>query len=417
MTSDAPTAFVWIWLPGTEEPVVAGRVDRRADRLVFGYGRSYLERPDAIPIYEPELPLRPGAIEPLPTLHAAGCLLDARPDSWGQRVILNRLLGASASDTARLDDLTYLLHAGSDRIGALDFQPSPSEYAPRGTTGATLEDLARAAELLQAGEPLPPELEVAMTAGSSVGGARPKALLRDGERRLIAKFSSPTDTYPIVRGEFLAMRMAERCGVRVAPVELTTAGGRDVLLVERFDRIPGTARRRLIVSALTMLGLPETAPREASYANLVPIIRRTFTDAGATLRELFARIVFNILSGNTDDHARNHAAFWDGRALTLTPAYDICTYLRGGGEATQAMVIGADDDPYRFSNVSGCVERAGVYGLTRAQAREIVARQLTAIDEHWVDVCEQARLARGERDLFRRVFPHTYALEGYVSPA
>lgn len=416
MTSDASTAFAWIWLPGAEEPVVAGRVDRRADRFVFGYGRSYLERPDAIPIYEPELPLRPGPIEPLPTLHAAGCLLDSRPDSWGQRVILNRLLGAAASDTARLDDLTYLLHAGSDRIGALDFQPSPSEYVPRGTTGATLDDLARAAELLQAGEPLPPELEAALTAGSSVGGARPKAVLRDGERRLIAKFSSLTDTYPIVRGEFLAMRMAQHCGLRVAPVELTTAGGRDVLLVERFDRIPGTARRRLIVSALTMLGLPETAPREASYANLVPIIRRTFTDAGATLRELFARIVFNILSGNTDDHARNHAAFWDGRALTLTPAYDICTYLRGG-EATQAMIIGTDEDPYRFSNVSGCIERAGVYGLTRADAREIVDRQLTTIGEHWDDVCEEAGLASGERNLFRRVFPHPYALEGYVTQA
>jgi serine/threonine-protein kinase HipA len=417
MTSDASTAYVWIWLPGAEEPVVAGRVDQRADRLIFGYGRSYLERPDAISLYEPELPLRPGAIEPLPTLRAAGCLLDAGPDSWGQRVILNRLLAPGASDTGRLDELTYLLHAGSGRIGALDFQVSPDEHVPLGGSDASLEDLARASELLQAGERLPPELEAAMTAGSSVGGARPKAVLRGGDRRLIAKFSSLTDRYPIVRAEFLAMRMAERCGLRVASVELTTAGGRDVLLVERFDRIPGTAQRRLIVSALTMLGLPETAPREASYANLVPIIRRSFTDAGATLRELFERIVFNILSGNTDDHARNHAAFWDGRALTLTPAYDVCTYLRGGGEATQAMIIGTDEDPYRFSNVSGCVERAGVYGLTRADAREIVDRQLTAIDEHWDEVCDQAELARADRDLFRRVFPHPYALEGYVSQA
>jgi serine/threonine-protein kinase HipA len=356
MTSDASTAYVWIWLPDAEVPVVAGRVDQRADRLIFGYGRSYLERPDAISIYEPELPLRPGPIEPLPTLQAAGCLLDAGPDSWGQRVILNRLLGRAASDTSRLGDLTYLLHAGSDRIGALDFQVSPDEHVPHGTCDATLEDLARAAEMLQAGEPVPPELETALTAGSSVGGARPKALLRDGDRRLIAKFSSLTDT-------------------------------------------------------------PETAPGEASYANLVPIIRRLFTDAGPTLRELFERIIFNILSGNTDDHARNHAAFWDGRALILTPAYDICPYLRGGGEATQAMIIGTDDDPYRFSQVTGCVERAGVYGLTRAKACEIIDRQRTAIDEHWDDVCQQAELAKADRDLFHRLFPHPYALEGYVSPA
>lgn len=417
MTSDASTAYVWIWLPDAEAPVVAGRVDQRADRLIFGYGRSYLERPDAISIYEPELPLRPGPTEPLPTLQAAGCLLDAGPDSWGQRVILNRLLGRAASDTSRLGDLTYLLHAGSDRIGALDFQVSPDEHVPHGTRDATLEDLARAAEMLQAGEPVPPELETALTAGSSVGGARPKALLRDGDRRLIAKFSSLTDTYPIVRGEFLAMRMAKRCGLRVAHVDLASASGRDVLLVERFDRTPGTGRRRMLVSALTMLGLPETAPREASYSNLVPIIRRLFTDAGPTLRELFERIIFNILSGNTDDHARNHAGFWDGRALILTPAYDICPYLRGGGEATQAMIIGTDDDPYRFSQVTGCVERAGVYGLTRAEACEIIDRQRTAIDEHWDDVCQQAELAKADRDLFRRLFPHPYALEGYVSPA
>lgn len=411
--TDTDAAFVWIWLPGHEEPVVAGRVDRRGGRLIFGYGRSYLERDDAIAIYLPELPLRPGVIEPPDTLAVAGCLLDASPDSWGRRVILNRLLGPGAGDdTSALDDLTYLVEAGSDRIGALDFQASPVEYVPRGEQPATLEQLAEATALIQAGEPVPSELEAALTAGSSVGGARPKALLRDGDRQLIAKFSSQTDSYPIVRGEFLAMRMAERCGLRVAPVELTEAGGRDALLVERFDRLPHGRERRLLVSALTMLGLPETAPREASYGRLAEIIRERFTEPRQTLRELFSRIVFNVLSGNTDDHARNHAAFWDGRALTLTAAYDVCPYVRGGGEATQAMLIGAPGDPYRFSQLRGCIDRARVYGIEPAEAREIVDHQRATIDAHWDDVCDQARLATADRALFRRVFPHPYALEG-----
>lgn len=407
------TAFVWIWLPGSEQPVVAGRLDQRADRLIFGYGNRYRARPGAISIYEPELPLVGGPIEPPPGLEIANCLLDAGPDSWGQRVILNRILGPSAVDTAALGHLTYLLRSGSDRIGALDFQESAYEYVARGDDAVDLDALAEMSELIQAGEPVPQDLEAALTAGSSVGGARPKALLRDGHRHLIAKFSSLTDTYPIVRGEFLAMRMATLCGLRVAPVELTSARGKDVLLVERFDRIPGTRHRRAVVSALTMLGLSEFAPREASYAKLAQIIRERFDEPRATLRELFARVTFNILSGNTDDHARNHAAFWDGRMLSLTPAYDICTYVRGGGEATQAMIIGPPDDPFRFSQVAGCIERAPVYDISRAEAREIVERQLHVINEHWDDVCEEARLASADRTMFRRVFPSPYALEGF----
>jgi serine/threonine-protein kinase HipA len=261
---------------------------------------------------------------------------------------------------------------------------------------------------------VPPALEAALTAGSSVGGARPKALLRSGGRKLIAKFSSLTDAYPIVRGELLAMSMARRCGLDVANVELTSANGKDVLLVERFDRIPGTEQRRRQVSALTMLGIPETAPREASYGGLAEVIRERFEKPRQTLRELFSRAAFNILCGNTDDHARNHAAFWDGRTLTLTPAYDICTYLRGGGEATQAMRLGEPSDPYRFSQVVGLVERSMVYGLGVLDARQVVEQQLTTIDEQWDEACDEARLAAGERRLFRRMFPHPYALEGFT---
>ncbi|MEA2274708.1 MAG: serine/threonine-protein kinase HipA [Solirubrobacteraceae bacterium] len=419
MTSEAPsppqTAYVWVWLPGADRPVVAGRVDQRADRLIFGYGTSYQRREDAISLYDAELPLRAGSIEPPAGFNVANCLLDAAPDSWGRRVITSRLLGRSVGngDTGELSDLTYLLNAGSNRIGALDFQESADEYVPRGDDSPSLEDLAEASALIQAGETVPADLHEALIAGSSVGGARPKALLQDGTRPLIAKFSSLTDTYPIVRGEFLAMRMAAHCGLTVAAVKLSSAHGKDVLLVDRFDRVPGTSQRRAVLSALTILGIPELSPYEASYANLAQVIRERFTDPQTTLRELFSRITFNILCGNTDDHARNHAAFWDGHMLTLTPAYDICPYLRGGGEATQAMLIGPSGDGFRFSQVAGCVQRAPVYGLDRAEAREIVEAQLAAIAGHWEDVSDEARLTQAERTMFARVFPHPYALEGF----
>jgi serine/threonine-protein kinase HipA len=185
-----------------------------------------------------------------------------------------------------------------------------------------------------------------------------------------------------------------------------------VLLVERFDRVPGSHQRRAIVSALTILGLNELAARRASYAELAQIIRSRFTEPGATLRELFSRITFNILVGNTDDHARNHAAFWDGELLTMTPAYDVCPQLRSGGRATQAMIIGDEDDPFKESQVAGCVRRAHLYQLTEVEAREIVDHQIEVIESSWDDACDQAELSEVERKSFwRRQFLNPFALQ------
>jgi serine/threonine-protein kinase HipA len=327
-------------------------------------------------------------------------------------VILNRLVGANAPDTAELHRLAYLLESGSDRIGALDFQVSATEYAPRIGDHASLDELARAAEQVERGVPRSPALDRALLHGSSIGGARPKALLHDGgDRRLIAKFSSSTDTYPVVKGEFLAMELARRAGLDVPAVELTRALGRDALLVERFDR-PGGGRRRQMISALTILGLSEIAARYASYADLADAIRARFTQPSRTLRELFSRIVFNVLTGNTDDHPRNHAAFWDGTALTLTPAYDICPQPRAGGESAQIMAIGRDG--WRMSQVAGCVERAATYLLSERDAREIIDHQLDVIEMQWNDVCDTAALPTVDRAYFwRRQFLNPYALEGY----
>jgi serine/threonine-protein kinase HipA len=410
MTSEPERAFVWVWLPGASEPVVAGRLDAEGEILAFTYGRSYLEREDRIPLYLPELPLQRGAIPPLAG-EVAGCIADASPDAWGQRVILNRLTGNAEAEVTDLTPLTYLLESGSDRTGALDFQASASEYVPRALDQARLDELAESAQRVELGVPLSPALDQALLRGSSVGGARPKALLRDDGRQLIAKFSSTADTYPVVKGEFVAMELARRVGLTVAKVELTVALGRDALLVERFDR-PGGGKRRAMISALTMLELDELSGRYASYANLADLIRARFSDPVATLRELFSRIVFNILSGNNDDHARNHAAFWDGTVLSLTPAYDICPGPRGGGEATQAMAIGHDG--YRFAQVAGCVERASTYLLSEASAREIVDRQIATIETDWREVCDLADLTEVDRNYFwRRQFLNPYATEGY----
>jgi len=410
MTSEPPRAFVWVWLPGADEPLPAGRLDRVGPSLTFTYGRRYLAREDAVALFLPELPLTRGPIMPL-VGEAAGVIADAAPDSWGQRVILNHLVGRDALDTNELGLLTYLLHSGSQRIGALDFQDSANEYVPRGAGGASLAELADAAQRVEAGIPLSPALDRALLHGSSLGGARPKALLSDHGRSLIAKFSSNIDHFPVVKGEFVAMRLAHLTGLNVAHVALSSALGRDVLLVERFDR-PAGGGRRMMVSALTILGLDEIAAPYASYADLAQTVRARFTEPSATLRELFARITFNILVSNNDDHGRNHAAFWDGAMLTLTPAYDICPQPRAGGETAQAMAIGPDGG--KLSRLASCVEHASTYLLTSREARETIDRQVDAIRGHWTEVCDEAGLSEVDRAIFwRRQFLNPYAFEGY----
>lgn len=405
MTSEPDAAFVWVWPPGATEPVVCGRLDHAGGLFSFTYGRSYLARADAVPLYLPEFPLAPGTQQPPAGLDLAGCIDDAAPDAWGRRVIEARR--PDAPEDASL--LTLLLESGSDRTGALDFQTSATDYVPRGGP-APLEDLLRAAEHIEAGEPLAPALDVALLHGSSVGGARPKATLHDRERSLIAKFSSTTDTFPVVKAEAVAMDLARRCGLEVARTELTTCLGKDVLLVDRFDRGPAPGTRRMMVSALTILGLPEHAARHATYHELADTIRQRFAAPDATLRELFRRIVFNIAVGNTDDHARNHAAFWDGTQLTLTPAYDLCPQTRTGGHATQAMAIGSDGS--RWSQFSTTVKSAPTYHLDEGEAQEVVDHVVDTIRDQWDDAADAARLTTVERRaLWQRQILNPFAFE------
>jgi serine/threonine-protein kinase HipA len=411
MTSDPQMAFVWTWLPGAGEPVVAGRIDADGSLYTFTYARSYRERGKAVPLYEPELPLVPGTQRPPGGLTIAGCLRDSGPDSWGQRVILAGHAGrlTSVSDVSELSLLTYLLESGSDRIGALDFQISPTDYVPRTGSSATLEQLMAAAADIEAGRVLSVPLAEALTRGTSIGGARPKVLLADADRRLIAKFASTTDIRPVVKAEGVAMELARRAGLNVAPTQLVQVAGKDVLLVERFDR-PGDGQRRHLVSALTILGLDEfTGARYGSYAALADHIRLSFTDPAATLRELFSRIVFNILVGNTDDHPRNHAAFVNaGGDLTLTPAYDICPQPRSVPQANQAMAIGRNGE--RSSQLATCLAACEVYLLDISQAQSIIDTQIDVIQTQWRDAADLAGLTALDRGLlFHREILNEFA--------
>ena len=413
-TSTPKEAFVWIWLPKATEPIVAGRIERDGERYLFNYGRSYLSNKDRLPIYLPELPLENRQMEPIAPLEIANALRDGAPDAWGRRVIINRMMGdkVTEANNPELDELTYMLHSGSDRIGALDFQSSATEYVARESANTPLDVLQSSADLVEKGLPLSKELAEVLQHGTAIGGARPKTLIENENKKYVAKFSSSTDAYSVVKAEFIAMRLAERAGLSVAPASLTKALGKDVLLIERFDR-ERTEKgwlRRSMISALTILELDERLAAHASYQDLAEKIRQRFSNPKQTLKELFARMVFNILVGNTDDHARNHAAFWDGEHLELTPAYDICPQARSGMEASQAMQLYGTE---RRSQLSLCLASSASFLVNVEEAVSIMENQVSIIARHWNDVCKEAGLSEVDRKLFwRRQFLNQLAFEG-----
>ena len=380
---------VWGWMPGAVQPVLVGRLDEAGGETTFAYDASYLGRPNAMALYAPELPLIPGRQRPVTGLSVAGCISDAWPDGWS-KVVIERKLRDQGVDVANLHPFSYLRESGSDRIGALDFIDDGTAWTPRGAGDATLDQLQHACELIEAGEPIEPSLRAAIDQATASGGMRPKATIDDNGVSHIAKLSSRSDIRPVTNIEAFAMDLGQRVGLDVAPSRLITAAGRDVLLVERFDRSP--RGRLMVVSAATMLRIdPFLGARYATYHELADLLRASSSVSGDA-RELFSRIVFNVLIGNTDDHARNHAAIWDGHQLRLSPAFDLCPQQRSGGEAAQAMQIGRDG--FRAANLAGCVAHAADYGVDRTDAADIVNRQLDAIHAHWNDAADQARLTK-----------------------
>lgn len=383
--------YVWMWLPGATEPVVAGQLQFDSQgRQAFAYGRSFLERTNAVPIYEPELPLRRGVHEPSGGLDLFSCLRDAAPDAWGRRVIANRMFGKGEIEVGRdIDERTYLLQSGSDRTGALDFQESASDYVSREMNAATLDDLHEAAELLATDHSIPADLEEALYHGTANGGARPKAAITTDTSKHIAKFSISTDTFEIMKAEYVAMTLAARIGLDVATVSLENVAGKDILLVERFDREKGTGGwyRHSLVSGLTVLNLDERWALEASYPDLVDLIRVNGVEFRKDATELFSRMVFNVLMGNTDDHARNHSFFVEGGKIRLTPAYDVTPFPRAGGEASHGMKITRTSN---LSRIRLCLDSAIEFGLSEEKARSIVKHQVNGIMDHFDELCEEA---------------------------
>jgi serine/threonine-protein kinase HipA len=388
------TAYVWTWLPGETEPVAAGAVEQDGPLLRFIYANSYLARPNAISLYGPELPLRSGVIDPLEGLNQAGAIRDGSPDAWGRSVIqFRRRLGEND-----IPEIGYMLESGTNRFGANDFQEGPTNYLPRADS-TPLDELAHAAMLAEEGRNLSVAMAEALLHGTTIGGARPKVLVHDPDdgSEWIAKLSAASDrVFSVVNAEATCLELARRAGIRVPDSKVTKSKDRSVLLVRRFDRTADGGRRH-VVSGLTVVGLDEMQARYATYPALLEPLRAMGTDPVGVGAELFERIAFSIAIGNSDDHARNHAAFWDGHHLDLTPAYDLAPGQRSGETATQAMAFDVEGR-IKQSNFAALLTQARIYGLTQQDARERIDRLVSSIRENWGDAADVGELNQVNRE-------------------
>lgn len=405
-----------IWLPRQADPVLAGQVSLDGTKAFFSYDRRYLDHADAVSIYGLDMSRGPQKI-PVSADHGlAGALRDALPDLWGRRAIAAsfRYREHDPFRDGEIDDATVMMNGGPDRIGSIDFRLPGQGPLMRSRAGANLNELTTLVDLIETDRQVPETLWNFFPFSTSVGGARPKALYTSPRgSKYIAKFGSDKDTYPVVVSEYIAMRLAALAGINVARVEIAKVGLSDILLVERFDRTPlpkGDWGRRAMVSALTLTGESELSAHHITYENIAGIIKDTFENPAAALEEMLTRLIFNILVGNTDDHARNHSFFWDGHLLELTPAYDIAPQRRTTREAGQAMILA---DGSRAAQLINARAIAPAFGIDSARFDEIVQRLVETIVEHWDEVCDAAGLTRREREAFAGgQFLNEYAFEG-----
>lgn len=329
----ASECFVYITLPGETEFVTAGKFELTTDRRGiavgrFVYGQSYLERENAVAIDPLELKLGNKTYDTNILKGVFGALRDASPDYWGRRVIEKR------SGKTQLGEIEYLLYSPDDRAGALGFGLHREPPAPRRKFNQTmeLERLQALADAIIADEEIPDDADAEqaqdlMFGGTSMGGARPKAVVEDDNTLWIAKFNRLDDKWNEARVEHAMLVLARECGLQTSDSKVITIGGRDVLLVKRFERehIKTGYRRGRMLSALTLLRADDDPLKRQnwSYVLLVEELRRISSQPRTDAPELFRRMCFNALISNIDDHPRNHAVVAMDTDWKLSPAYDL----------------------------------------------------------------------------------------------
>ncbi len=403
--------YVFVHL--SEGPVPAGLLtitdEPRNKFATFDYGRRYLDRPDRIAVDPVSLPLpETGSSQTFRTEEGFAVfngIRDAAPDGWGQ-YLMYKAMGDRLPN-----EIDLILASGDRRVGCLAFGPT-TERPQRITSWRegdapgehfTLEELSAAAERAQHVDELDENLRRLLTAGSSLGGARPKAATEIGDQPWIAKFQAKNDSFPECRVEYATMNLAKECGLDVPSLDLKRVLERDIYLIERFDRVVHSnwMERRHFASGLTMLGAHESEVSRYSYADLAGAIRQHGTQVRCDLHELFRRMVFNILVTNDDDHLRNHGFLYDGQGWRLSPLYDVVPKPQVGLERRLVLGVGPEG---RNATLENALTGAAGFDLGADEAGAIVGKLQAIVAARWERLFEEAGLSVADRRRFATCF-------------
>lgn len=413
MTSNKNQCFVYITLPGDTKAVTAGRFELTKDRNgtplgKFIYGKSYLAREDAIALDPVELKLAAKTYQTIALNGVFGALRDSGPDYWG-RLIIERHLKRT-----NLDELTYLTHSPEDRAGALGFglgqvPPAPVRKFNRSLDLVKLQEAAD--ELEGDGKPTGPDaeqVEKLLLLGTSMGGARPKAVVEDKAGLWIAKFNRPQDRWNNARVEHAMLTLATKCGITAAESKLVTVGDRDALLVKRFDRekVKGGYTRARMVSAMTLLRTDDSplARGRWSYVLLAEELRKVAAGPTKNVQELFRRMVFNALISNIDDHPRNHAVIAKEKEWKLSPAYDL-TPANPISEDYRDLAM-ACGDAGRWANAENMISQSARFLLKREEAEAVVSKMEATVRANWYKTLRACGVSEREAEQLNGAFAY-----------
>jgi serine/threonine-protein kinase HipA len=413
--------FVYITLPGQIELVTAGKYQLDTDRQgtavgQFVYGKSYLSRDDRVEFDPVELKLQVPSFRTTKLRGNFGALRDSSPDAWGRKLIEKRLGNLAPTE------IEYLLNSPDDRAGALGFGLGVQPPAPVRSFNRTL-DLARLMDIAdqvvaaekdpQAPKPAgadAEQTELLLQAGTSMGGARPKATVEDEDGLWLAKFTHPDDRWNNPRVEHAMLTLAKNCGLTCAESRVTRIGQRDVILVKRFDRHKADKgyRRSRMVSALTLIDAEDTADtpdkrQKWSYLLLADEVRRANTrNQARDLPELFRRVCFNALISNTDDHPRNHAVIAADAEWSLSPAYDLTPNpMIALGRRDLAMAFG---DWGRYANRTNLLSQCERFLVSKEEGARILDGMTAAVGGSWYGTARQAGVTERDCELIRSAF-------------
>lgn len=404
-------ALVYVDLDG--RPHLVGRLWARArkdkESATFEYDKTWLEHKEQFSL-EPALRLGPGPFHTAADVPMFGAIGDSAPDRWGRALMrrMERKLAEREGRAARtLREMDFLLLVDDEvRAGALRFAEHEGGPFLREAGAKRIPPIVELPKLLGAAQRVIDEketdedLRLLLAPGSSLGGARPKASVREKNGSLaIAKFPRKDDEVNMVVWEAIAFALARKAGIDIPSVRVETVAKKPVLILQRFDRV--VARRIPFLSAMSMLGARDNETR--SYLEIVDALRQHGAAPKEDMEALWRRMVFNILISNTDDHMRNHGFLYEGqRGWRLSPAYDLNPMPVDIKPRILSTAINEDD---ATASLPLAMEVAQYFELSAAKAKAI-AKEVGKSVSKWKDEALRHSVKKAEIDRMASAFEH-----------